>query len=314
MVGLPIGLAGWVWVMLNILRLLRVLPPFVVRRRSSNTAVVGTVWALLRGRGVVLREGEALRFTCNPAPRFQKIAGKAFMFKWNVKADGGQFSLLSPLALPPGSHWVVLEFSDRGKPVLIQSKRRRTVLGRFVERYPLTPDPGRPLQIRGNFTVNQLLDHVGGVSIEGGLYRFHTRASAASAAVWVREVYPVLPAHAELFGFDWLGRQFALTVTDEGQEVLIIDAGAGGALAVDADLDEFHDVQLVEHPDSALAESLYREWRAASGNTEPLDFSECVGFRVPLFDEGIEDVSNLALTDTADYWRTLSARARAAGR
>jgi len=67
-------------------------------------------------------------------------------------------------------------------------------------------------------------------------------------------------------------------------------------------LTEFHEDELVQEAHAALAEPFYREWRAESGDDVPLGPGECVGYRVPLFLGGKDEVDNLERTDAEVYW------------
>jgi hypothetical protein len=147
---------------------------------------------------------------------------------------------------------------------------------------------------------------LGGRSFAGGLYRVHTPAAAARWASEVAAAFPDFPHGITCFGYDWLGRQFALDgarVDESGQPlVLLFEPGTGEALALPMNLAQFHEIELIQEADAALAEPFYREWRTRSGDDVPLGLDECVGYRVPLFLGGRDDVDNLERTDADVYW------------
>lgn len=149
----------------------------------------------------------------------------------------------------------------------------------------------------------RLFDRMAGCVFENGLYRIHTPDSAAVADGLVEEAFPELRSQMSCFGFDWLGRQFAL---DGGRgapsdpEILMLEPGTGEALEIPVPFSKFHDVELVEYANEALATDFYAEW--ASISSEHIEFAQCVGYRTPLFLGGSDTVDNLELTDIEVYW------------
>ena len=105
------------------------------------------------------------------------------------------------------------------------------------------------------------------------------------------------------FGFDWLGRQFSLDAhrgTADDPEVLLFDVGAGEALEIPVGFSSFHDEELVDYSDAALAIDFFQQW--LEGNPAPIPFGSCVGYRVPLFTGGADTLDNLERTDIDVYW------------
>jgi hypothetical protein len=64
----------------------------------------------------------------------------------------------------------------------------------------------------------------------------------------------------------------------------------------------FHDEELIDYADAALATGFFESWSAANGDSVPLSRDQCVGYRVPLFLGGEDVVENLAVTDLEVYW------------
>lgn len=62
----------------------------------------------------------------------------------------------------------------------------------------------------------------------------------------------------------------------------------------------FHDAELVDYAEEALAVSYFSKWREAGGTSPAL--SECIGYKKPLFLGGADEVDNLELTDLDVYW------------
>ncbi len=177
-------------------------------------------------------------------------------------------------------------------------------LSALVRNLPLDGPPVDPVTVPDS--VEGLRDVLGGRSFAGGLYRIHDQAAAARWDSEVVDAFPDFVDRITCFGCDWLGGQFALDSarTDpSGQPlVLLFEPGTHEALALPVNLTQFHEDELIQEAHAALAEPFYREWRAQSGDDVPLGPGECVGYRVPLFLGGKDDVDNLERTDAEVYW------------
>jgi hypothetical protein len=151
----------------------------------------------------------------------------------------------------------------------------------------------------------EFMAEFGGATFCGGLYRVHDAASADVATRLVRDAFPEHADHVRAFGYDWLGRQFALHPRrrQDGQPlVLMLEPGTGDALEVPATFVAFHDEEMVEYADAVLAIHFFDEWRAANPAAVPLARDACAGYRVPLFLGGADTVDNLEVSDVDVYW------------
>jgi Domain of unknown function (DUF1851) len=153
--------------------------------------------------------------------------------------------------------------------------------------------------------LDQVFESLGGVCLNEGLYRVHT---AESALVWSRLIadgFPAFQDRAIPFGFDWLGRQFAVDrdrTTPSGHLCLLLEPGTGQALELPFTAVELHQDGLIDLTDAALAVDFYLRWRHDADDADPLRAAECIGYRIPLFLGGADDPSNLERTDMAVYW------------
>lgn len=152
-------------------------------------------------------------------------------------------------------------------------------------------------------TVSSWLDVAGGRSFADGLYRIHTKASASASDALVRHAFPEFAGRLSCFGYDWLGRQFA-TDTKRGErddpEIMLCEPGTGEAFEIPVPFSLFHDTELVDYTEDALALSFFHQWRQAGGGAPSV--TECVGFKRPLFLGGSDIVSNMELSDLDVYW------------
>jgi hypothetical protein len=167
------------------------------------------------------------------------------------------------------------------------------MLERFLAAFPLTdgsPGPGP-----------SLTERFGGCTFGGGIYRIHTEESAAQANGWVAAAFEKFGNGVSCFGFDWLGRQFAADYRDPVPDppVVVFEPGTGEVLEIPVPFSRFHDDELVEQGDAALALTFFERAQAAGLQ---VSFDQCAGYRVPLFLGGKDEVENLDVIDLDVYW------------
>ena len=137
----------------------------------------------------------------------------------------------------------------------------------------------------------------------GGAYRLHRPEDVEPFIALAREAFPYLAGRIKCFASDWLGRQFALDnerVIDGEPQILLLEPGAGEILEIPVGYTAFHEQELVEFPDAAVSYGFFQDWLASNGMVP--DHMQCVGYKIPLYLGGADDLSNLALQDFAVYW------------
>ncbi len=147
---------------------------------------------------------------------------------------------------------------------------------------------------------------LGGLSFARGLYRIHDAKDSDYAAARIEAYYPE-PGRYLPFGCDWLGRGFTLDLArknDDEPLVMLLEPGTGERLEIPATLRAFHNEELVEQPEAALAAGFYADWLRSGGRTPRAH--ECIGYRVPLFLGGADSIENLEAIDTDVYWTILA--------
>ena len=189
---------------------------------------------------------------------------------------------------------------------------------RFLENFDRSPSPRvvgevwrepRLVEVDGYL---ELAESVAGCSFDNGLYRFHDATTGPVALGWIAVMFPEMAARVRPFGYDWLGRQFVVDSgrrADGQQLVAMLDPGTGQVFEIPAPFVAFHDEELVDYRNDALASDFFGQWAQANGALLPLGRDDCVGRRVPLFLGGSDAVDNLEVTDLDVYW-TLHAQLR----
>jgi hypothetical protein len=186
---------------------------------------------------------------------------------------------------------------------------------RFIANFSLLPtgqragDPWREPRLASTPGYLDLATTCAGCSFENGLYRVHDMTTGPRGLALIAEVFPEFAARACPFGYDWLGRQFALDsirtqerVDGAGDQlVLLLEPGTGQVLEVALGFEAFHE-QLADLREPALAAGFFGEWADANPALIPLKHTECVGYRVPLFLGGADTIENLEVIDLDVYW------------
>jgi len=159
----------------------------------------------------------------------------------------------------------------------------------------------------GQTAYEHFLRNFSGASFNNGVYRVHQLKASAK---WNREVQSAFPEFSKriwCFGYDWLGRHFALDTgrIEGGQpQVLLLEPGTGEALEIPSDLMGFHENVLIEMADAAVASEGFKKW--FSGQAAALKHSECVSYKVPLFLGGSDTPDNFEVSDMEVYWSICS--------
>jgi len=148
-----------------------------------------------------------------------------------------------------------------------------------------------------------LWEHFPGRSFNDGLYRVMSKKQQLWSIEFVALAFPHFANTIICFSYDWLGRLFALDlerIAHGDNAILMLEPGTGQSLEIPANLESFHNEELIVNADAALASNFYRNWRTFGGAAPKL--GECVGYRKPLFLGGEDNISNLELTGVELYW------------
>lgn len=179
-------------------------------------------------------------------------------------------------------------------------------LDRFKAAFTITADDANAaspsLPDFGVENLGRLLNELGGKTFNNGLYRVLQPDQVPAATQAMEGAFPEYRGRIVPFAFDWLGRHFA---SDRGRlengisQVLMLEVGAGEAIEIPASVLDFHNTELVDYSDDALAAPFWRQWR--SQNPKDLAFADCVGYKVPLFLRGTDVLDNLEVIDLSVY-------------
>lgn len=151
--------------------------------------------------------------------------------------------------------------------------------------------------------LRELLACDGGKSFNRGIYRLLPLSAVCHWNNLVLDAFPGFAARITCFAVDWLGRVFALDsarLEDGRPGVVMFEPGTAEALEIPCNIETFHDVELLQYREEALAESFYRQW-LKRGGVSPLT-TQCIGYKKPLFLNGSDTLDNLEVSDLDVYW------------
>lgn len=151
--------------------------------------------------------------------------------------------------------------------------------------------------------LTELLRIYGGCSFNQGLYRVARTGEINAWNDLVTDAFPVFKGIVTCFSADWLGRVFAVDPrrTEAGQSgVLMFEPGTGEVLEIPCNIQSFHNSELINYRDAALAEGFHRQWLSSGGSAPNRD--QCIGYKKPLFLGGEDKITNLEVSDFEVYW------------
>lgn len=140
-----------------------------------------------------------------------------------------------------------------------------------------------------------------GCTFNNGLLRFHNEESGAVAQQCLFQCFGESAVELTPFAFDWLGRHYCRVQID-GQDMAVRTDSAFQEASVITDFDKtvIYFLEVDEAPDLldiGLMERIF-ERLGVSG----LKFTECIGFKIPPFLGGTEEISNFELNNIDVYW------------
>ena len=153
----------------------------------------------------------------------------------------------------------------------------------------------------------ELFSLYNGDSFGEGLYRLHDISNIDYWNENIAKAFPEFSKRLSCFGYDWLGRQFALDkqrMTDGQAQILMFEPGTGEVLEIPRNFIEFHNDEIPNYHDACLASEFFRNWKAINKTT--LKHDVCVGYKVMLFLGGQDTIENLEKSNMDVYWEICS--------
>jgi len=134
--------------------------------------------------------------------------------------------------------------------------------------------------------------------VEKGFFRFHTKGSSYIWTKYVSEFFKDYLNKIFCFGFDWMGRQFAADFKDD--IIYMFDSATGEVFQLKEGLTDFLQNELITYKEETFNIDFFKQLYKLF-ETE-LTFSKCFGFKIPLFLNGEDEITNYECIDMEVYW------------
>ena len=148
--------------------------------------------------------------------------------------------------------------------------------------------------------VAAFFNECGGCSFNLGLYRTHNFNSSLRWAINISDFFPKYKHKIIPFGYDWVGRQFAIDTQKKGV-IYMFDPATAEDFELEQSLAQFHNEDLVYDRETTLAEQTFIEVLKIL-NIKEVDYDACAGYKIPLFLGGMDDIKNYELSEIEVYW------------
>ncbi len=140
-------------------------------------------------------------------------------------------------------------------------------------------------------------------SFGNGLFRVVDSNNLEYFKGLVQSCFPELADDIRVIGFDWLGRIF---ISSESNDITtyMCDAGSHEILEIPLGIKDFLNHEIPEYPDELFALEFYKKYISQVGITP--SYNQCIGYKVPLFLGGLDDLSNIEQVDLDVFWTIMA--------
>ena len=98
--------------------------------------------------------------------------------------------------------------------------------------------------IKDSGSIQEFLEQCSGKSFLNGLYRIHFTADIPKWNDIVGRAFPKFANIIKVFGYDWLGRHFA--IDSRNGTILLLEPGTGEVLSISVNFVDFHNTEIAE--------------------------------------------------------------------
>jgi hypothetical protein len=177
----------------------------------------------------------------------------------------------------------------------------------FIKNFKITNDIGND-KIQKEILKNvdddfiTCINELGGKTFNEGLYRVFRGDQILKASENIIRVFQEANNSIIVFGYDWLGRHYAVdneNVENGKKLILMLEPGAGEAMSIPVPILDFHNSELISCSEEALSVNFFKKWKKL--NPESIAPDKCIGYKIPLFLGGRDIIDNLELIDLEVY-------------
>ena len=148
-----------------------------------------------------------------------------------------------------------------------------------------------------NEKLDNFISNIGGTSFENGLFRIHTKGSEYIWSQVINEFFPFYKNKYTLFGYDWMGRHYAVSRNPFDKIIYMFDDSVNKVYELEQNIENFFNEDLVEYCDETLNMPIFRQLEIIK-----LDNEKCYSFKKPLSLGGLDEITNYTLSDMMVAW------------
>lgn len=141
-----------------------------------------------------------------------------------------------------------------------------------------------------------------------GIYQIVTSVESVELGVMIESVFPTVAGKIVPFAVDWMGRVFAIDSSlcdlHEAATVTCFDLAEPSSFTTNANFDDFHNSVAVDMTDELLNINQLHQWTAS--HSLPEDGVSCIGYKIPLFMGGLDEIDNMELSIRSVYLHLLT--------
>lgn len=144
----------------------------------------------------------------------------------------------------------------------------------------------------------------GGMQFGKGLFNVFDKGDLRYWEKNIIQMFPDYKGKFELFGYDWMGRCFAVTSLGEDEEkILVFDPSTLEVNDISLTFMEFINKAIPASVNEFFSADAFINWYNA--NEMELGYLQCMGNKIPLFLGGADELENMELSDMDVYWSIL---------
>ena len=159
----------------------------------------------------------------------------------------------------------------------------------------------KEMDVEGSENVATFIEAFSGKEFGNGAFKVFKKEEIEKWTNIVWEMFPDFTMGFSIFGYDWLGRIYATDTI--GNVIFVFDPGTNDVMDLLCEFSFFINKTLPKNAKDILALKFYKKW--LKKNDKPA-YSNCVGYKVPLFLCGKDKIENCEETDMEVYWSILA--------
>lgn len=156
-----------------------------------------------------------------------------------------------------------------------------------------------------NNLYNDFIKQFGGEQLGGGLFVVFKEGDLEKWTQIISNTFEDFKGYFKVFGYDWLGRCFAIDLREDTKEnIIMFEIGTNDVLEIPFEFREFLEKEIPLYTDACFAEKFFKEWSEFS--KIKLQYGRCAGYKIPLFLGGADEKENLEDSDMEVYWEIIT--------